>query len=114
MSFPSILKQRAAASAEARAAVAAYEQTVLTALTETDRALALHTGAVEQAVLFSQAQTASDRARDLAEQRYREGADSLLTLLDAQRTALSVRDQTVQAQAAALRTRIAIHRVLAD
>jgi len=114
LSYPALLKQRAAAKAEAQAALAAYEKTVLQALTETDRALALHTGAVEQAFLFSEAQTAANRTRDLVEAQYREGSESLLTFLDAQRTALSVQDQAVQAQAAALRTRIAIHRVLAD
>ncbi|MEM1380931.1 MAG: efflux transporter outer membrane subunit [Pseudomonadota bacterium] len=114
LSYPALLRQRAAAKAEASAALAAFEQTVLTALTETDRALALHSGAVAQAALLTDAQRAADRARALAELRYREGADSLFALVDAQRVALETEDAAVQAQAAALRTRAAIHRVLAD
>ncbi|NNU16291.1 TolC family protein [Parvularcula sp. ZS-1/3] len=114
LSYPQILKQRAAAKAEAGAALAQYEQAVLRALTETDRALALHTGAVEQAVILTGAENAAVRSAELVEARYREGADSLLTLLDAQRTALSTQDQAVSARIAALRTRVQIHRVLAD
>ncbi|GGY39162.1 efflux transporter outer membrane subunit [Parvularcula lutaonensis] len=114
LSYPLLLRQRAAASAEARAALANYEQTVLRALTETDRALAVHSGAVEQAVLLSDAERTATRAAELTAIRYREGADSLLNLLDAQRTALSIQDQAVTAKVAALRTRAAVHRVLAD
>jgi multidrug efflux system outer membrane protein len=114
LSYPQLLKQRAAARAEAGAALAEYEQTVLAALTETDRALALHAGAAEQAVLFAQAERDAVRSAELVEARYREGADSLLSLLDAQRTALSVQDQAVTAKVTALRTRASVHRVLAD
>ncbi|MEM9839248.1 MAG: efflux transporter outer membrane subunit [Pseudomonadota bacterium] len=114
LNYPRLLQQRAAAKAEVAGALAAYEQTVLQALTETDRALALHTGAVEQAVLLTEAQVTAEEAQRLAALRYREGADSLLSLIDAQRVALQSEDAAVQAQAAALRTRAAIHRVLAD
>lgn len=114
LSYPRLLQQRAAARAEAQAALASYEQTVLAALTETDRVLAQHTGAVAQALLLTDAERTAVRAAELAEIRYREGADSLLTVLDAQRTALSTQDQAVQARALALRTRTAVHRVLAD
>jgi NodT family efflux transporter outer membrane factor (OMF) lipoprotein len=114
LSYPQLLAQRAAAKAEAGAALAAYEQAVLTALTETDRALALHAGAREQALLLSEAERDAVRSAELIEARYREGADSLLALLDAQRTALNVQDQAVTAKIAALRTRASVHRVLAD
>jgi NodT family efflux transporter outer membrane factor (OMF) lipoprotein len=114
LSYPRLLLQRAASKAEAEAALAAYEQTVLQALTETDRALALHSGAVVQAELLSEADRNARQALSLVEARYREGADSLLSLLDAQRTALQTQDQAVQAQAAALRTRASVHRVLAQ
>jgi NodT family efflux transporter outer membrane factor (OMF) lipoprotein len=114
LSYPRLLQQRAAAKAEAGAALAAYEQAVLTALTETDRALALYAGATEQALLLARAERDAVRSAELIEARYREGADSLLSLLDAQRTALNVQDQAVSAKIAALRSRAAIHRVLAD
>jgi len=114
LSYPQLLQERAASKAEAAAALAAYESAVLGALTETDQVLAVYTGAVEQAELLSAAERAATQSLRLAEARFSEGQDSLLTLLDAQRTALSTQDQSVQAKAAALRARAAVHRVLAD
>jgi NodT family efflux transporter outer membrane factor (OMF) lipoprotein len=114
LSYPRLLKERAAQKAEAAAALATYENAVLTALTETDEALALYTGAVEQARLLSDAERLALQSLELVEVRYREGEDSLLALLDAQRTAFDIQDQAVQARAAALRSRASVHRVLAD
>ena len=113
-SYPSLLKQRAAASAEARLALASYEQTVLQALTETDRILMLYGGSVERARLMMEAEETATRSAELIEARYREGADSLLSLLDAQRTALQTQDQAVVAKIGALRNRAGIHLTLAD
>lgn len=114
LSFPTLLKERAAAKAEAEAALAEYERTVLAALTETDESLALYDGAVKRAQLLSEAEVSALRALELSQARYREGADSLLSLLDAQRTALSTQNDAVVAQANALRARTAVHRVLAN
>ncbi|MEO1657476.1 MAG: TolC family protein [Pseudomonadota bacterium] len=114
LSFPRLLQDRAAARAEADAAMAEYERTVLAALTETDESLVLYNGAVERARLLNDAEVSALKSLELSEARYQEGADSLLSLLDAQRTALSTQDQAVIAKAAALRARAAVHRVLAN
>ncbi|MEE4212126.1 MAG: TolC family protein [Parvularcula sp.] len=114
LSYPRLLRERAAQRAEAAAALAAYENAVLSALTETDEALALYTGAVAQARLLADAERLALESLELVEIRYREGEDSLLALLDAQRTAFNVQDQAVQAKSAALRSRASVHRVLAD
>ncbi|MEO1041955.1 MAG: efflux transporter outer membrane subunit [Pseudomonadota bacterium] len=113
LSFPTLLKDRAVARAEADSALADYERTVLAALTETDESLALYNGAVARARLLSEAEVAALRSLELSEARYNEGADSLLSLLDAQRTALTTQDEAVVAKAAALRARAAVHRALA-
>ncbi|MEM7739826.1 MAG: efflux transporter outer membrane subunit [Pseudomonadota bacterium] len=113
LSLPTLLKDRAASRAEADAALADYERTVLAALTETDESLALYNGAVERARLLSEAEVSALQSLELSEARYNEGADSLLSLLDAQRTALTTQDQAVIAKAAALRARAAVHRALA-
>lgn len=83
-------------------------------MTETDESLALYDGAVKRAQLLSEAEVSALRALELSQARYREGADSLLSLLDAQRTALSTQNDAVVAQANALRARTAVHRVLAN
>lgn len=113
-SYPQLLAQVDAADAEAKAALYAYEQAVLSALTETDEALVGYARALEAEAALADAQESAARALFLAEVRYREGADSLLSFLDAQRTALQTEDQFVTSRAAALRARVAVHRALAD
>lgn len=113
-SYPQLLAQVDAADAEAKAALFAYQRTVLSALTETDEALVRYARTLDRAGLLAEAQESAARALFLAEVRYREGADSLLTFLDAQRTALQTEDQFVTSRADALRARVAVHRALAD
>ena len=113
-SYPQLLAQLDAQGREAEAAALAYERAALSALTETDAALAGYTRALRRARLLEDAQDSAARVLTLAEIRYREGADSLLTFLDAQRTALDTEDAFVVARASALRARIAVHRALGD
>jgi NodT family efflux transporter outer membrane factor (OMF) lipoprotein len=113
-SYPQLLAQVDAADAEAKAALYAYQRAVLSALTETDEALVAYARALDRAALLAEAQESAARALFLAEVRYREGADSLLAFLDAQRTALQTEDEFVIARAEALRARVAVHRALAD
>ena len=61
-----------------------------------------------QAEELAQAQ----RALTLAERRYRAGADSLLTLLDAQRTLYAAQDAAVQLQAQGLQASVALYKAL--
>nr|WP_300380853.1 efflux transporter outer membrane subunit [Henriciella sp.] len=98
------------AEAEARAARAGFERTVLTALTETDAALQAYNYSVEEAALRAKALGAAERALKLVEIRYKEGAESLLSLIDAQRQTLSARDSEVQARHEALRRRVDVYR----
>ncbi|MGB3626793.1 MAG: efflux transporter outer membrane subunit [Henriciella sp.] len=98
------------AEAEADAARAGFESAVLQALTETDAALQAYNYAVEEAALRARALGAAERALDLIEIRYREGAESLLSLIDAQRQTLSARDAEAQARYEALRRRVTIYR----
>lgn len=113
-SYPQLLAQVDAADAQAEAALYAYQRTVLAALTETDEALVVYARSLGQARALEGAQESASRALTLAEVRYREGADSLLAYLDAQRTALQTEEQFVVARSGALRARVAVHRALAD
>ncbi|ADM08702.1 hypothetical protein PB2503_03127 [Parvularcula bermudensis HTCC2503] len=64
--------------------------------------------------MLSEAEEAANRSLSLAEARYRAGADSLLSFIDSQRTALDTADQAVSAQLAARRARVDVHRALAQ
>lgn len=54
----------------------------------------------------------AERALQLAERRYRAGADDLLNLLDAQRTLYEAEDRSVQLRLARLQSRVALARAL--
>ncbi len=86
-----------AAEARADAAAAAYQETVLLALEDTENALAQYRASNQSVQQLQQAAEQSRKARDLARLRYETGATDFLTLLDAERTLLAVEDAGSQA-----------------
>lgn len=111
-SIPATKREIAQREAEAEAARLALENTILTALTETDAALQSYNFGVEQAAISRRALNSADRSRDLVEIRYREGAESLLSLIDAQRQSLSAQDAELQTRFEAMRRRVDVYRAL--
>ena len=86
-----------AAEARADAAAAAYQETVLLALEDTENALAQYRASNQSVQQLQQAAEQSRKARDLARLRYETGVTDFLTLLDAERTLLAVEDAGAQA-----------------
>jgi len=84
------------ANASMDAALLRYEQTVLTALEETENGLFGFTRARTRQARLEVAAQASQEAADLARLRYRDGADSFLTVLDAESRLLQAQDQLAQ------------------
>jgi multidrug efflux system outer membrane protein len=84
------------ANATMDAALLRYEQTVLRSLEETENALFGFTSARTRQARLEIAAQASQDAADLARLRYRDGADSFLSVLDAERRLLEVQDQLAQ------------------
>lgn len=82
--------------AQTIAAFAAYEQTVMTALSEVEQALALYQGERQRRADLSAAEDAARNALTLARLRFDEGLDDFLDVLDAQRTLLDAQDDLVQ------------------
>ena len=72
--------------ARADTALISYRQSILTALQDVDVSLSGLTSATAQESDLREAEAASKRALDLAELRYRSGADDLTSLLNAQQT----------------------------
>jgi multidrug efflux system outer membrane protein len=98
--------------AELDAASAAYSQTVLLALEETENSFVGY--AKEQAALASLTEQAraSAHASEIAELQYRAGVTDFLTLLDAQRTQLEAEDAMVQSQTQVNVRAVAIYKAL--
>ncbi len=103
----------AAASARGEAAVVSYENVVLTALEETEGALARYTRTQRQTERLYDAAQAAGKAAEIARARFDAGAVDFLAVLDAERERLSASDQLAQAQTAAATSVVAVYKALA-
>jgi NodT family efflux transporter outer membrane factor (OMF) lipoprotein len=89
-----------------------YRKAILTALKEVEDALSNASRDANQESAQTQILAEAERTLHLAELRYREGADDLLTVLDAQRTRFSVQDQLAQLRLARLTDAANLYKVL--
>jgi multidrug efflux system outer membrane protein len=113
LDFGRVRAQIAASEARGDAALAAYEKAVLTALEETEGALAGYTRTQRQTEnLFAAAQSAN-KAAEIARSRFSVGASDFLAVLDAERELLAARDRLAQAQTAAATSLVAVYKALA-
>ncbi|MBA4000131.1 TolC family protein [Brevundimonas sp.] len=115
-SFPNIAATRARiARAEAGTdiALANFDQTVLVALQETETALSAYANELDRRAALT---TARDRAADaerLSRLRFDAGADSFLTLLDAQRTLAQADAALAESEAQVSNNQITLFKALA-
>lgn len=100
------------AEAGAEAALAAYENAVLTALSETESALALQASLQRQLVQLIEADDASGEAARLARLRFEGGATDFLVVLDAERRKLEATTQLAAGRTALAQSQVAVFRAL--
>ena len=113
LDFGRIRAQIAAADARSDGVMIAYERAVLTALEETEGALASYTRSQRQAALLFDAAQSSEQAALIARERFAVGSTDFLTVLDAERELLAARDRLAQSQAGAATTLVAVYKALA-
>jgi multidrug efflux system outer membrane protein len=101
-----------ASRAQSDAAAANYEKTVLTALEDTENSFMAYSTRQRQLRSLVEQASASRRAAELAEIRYREGAADFLVLLDAQRTQLDAEDAVAQVETEVNVSVVAIYKAL--
>lgn len=102
----------AVSEAERDAALAAYERAIQTAFRETADALADQGTLTERARAATANRDAAATEARLTEARYRNGIDSFLDSLVAQRSLFAARQQQVGIELATLLNRVALYRVL--
>jgi NodT family efflux transporter outer membrane factor (OMF) lipoprotein len=100
------------ANSRERELVENYRAFVLAALADVESALAAASRSVDQQDLQEQVVVQARRSLQLAEIRYREGADDLLTVLDAQRTLFQAEDQLAQIRLARLQASVGLYKAL--
>ena len=104
--------QVAANDARSEAALANWERAVQTALRETESALNRYSRTRETSARLRVAASASAKAADLARLRYRYGADSFLTVLDAERRLLEAEDLLAAAETDTSLAAVAVYKSL--
>ncbi len=107
------VRQRVRASkARAAGALAAYDDTVLRALEETENALAGYRAANRSATILEQAVTTARSASGLANAQFNAGAADSLVVLDAERTQLDAEDQLATAESQRATSLAALYKAL--
>lgn len=100
------------AASRERELVESYRKAILSALADVEDALVATARTGEQQALQQAALEEARRALRLAEVRYREGADDLLSVLDAQRSLFSAEDQLALTQLARLQASVSLYKAL--
>jgi multidrug efflux system outer membrane protein len=100
------------AASRQRELVENYRKAVLAALADVEGALAASGRTADQESIQAQVVEQARIALRLAEIRYREGVDDLLTVLDAQRTLFQSEDQLAQVRLSRLQTSIGLFKAL--
>ena len=100
------------AASRERELVENYRRSILAALADVESALASGSRTADQEALQAQVVEQSRIALRLAEIRYREGVDDLLTVLDAQRTLFQAEDQLAQIRLSRLQASIGLFKAL--
>jgi len=101
-----------ASEARALQSLATYEQTVATAIEETEGAFSGFNRSAQRAERLDIAARSAQEAADLARRRFDAGVTDFLVVLDAEREVLTQRDQLVQAQVATATSLVAVYRAL--
>ncbi|WP_150047282.1 efflux transporter outer membrane subunit [Methylomonas rhizoryzae] len=107
-----VYAQIKAADARAEASLANYEQTVLTALEDTENALVNYGEQRRRRDLLAQAEASSRQARELAQLQYREGLTDFLTVLDAESRLLQDQTRLAQSETATASALTAVYKAL--
>lgn len=93
-------------------ALTQYEQSIQNAFTEVADALAEREGYAQQLASQQRAEAAYQRYFEIAEQRYQNGVDSMLTRLDAQRNLVLSQQASINARLALMQSKVDLYRAL--
>ena len=89
-----------------------YESEVLAALAEVENALSSIDQLNQELAILQRASTAASKATELAQMQYESGEADLLTLLDTQRTELSLDQDRISTQAEVLQAHVKLYKAL--
>ena len=100
------------ARAQLDEAIDQFNQTVLTAVQETDNAMTAYRSSIKQIVALREVRNQGIETLKLSLELYKQGLSPFQNVLDAQRSLLSYENQLVQAQGSSLLQLIALYKAL--
>jgi multidrug efflux system outer membrane protein len=112
LDFGRVRSRIAANEARSLQALAGYEQTVATALEETEGALSQFSHSAEQTAKLASAARNAEEAALLSKRRFDAGSVDFLIVLDAERQSLIAREALVQAQVGQATALVSVYRAL--
>lgn len=112
LDFGRIRSHIKASEARSLQALATYEQTLATALEETEGSFAQFSRNAQRRESLARAERSAAEASRLAKLRYEAGVTDFLAVLDAERELLSARDALAQADTANATSLVAVYRAL--
>jgi len=112
LDFGRVRSRISASEARALQALTGYEQTVATALEETEGALSQFSHSAEQTDKLATAAASAEQAARLSKLRFDAGAVDFLIVLDAERQSLVARDALVLAQVGQATALVSVYRAL--
>jgi len=104
--------QKAIAESRERELVETYRKAILSGFEDVEKALVAASRLGQQEQVQNDVQTHARESLRLAEVRYRQGADDLLTVLDAQRTLFAAQDQLAQLRQGRLEAAVSLYKAL--
>jgi multidrug efflux system outer membrane protein len=107
-----VLARIKGSDARAEASLAIYERTVLLALEETENALVDFGREQSRQQFLETSALASQKAADLAHQRYEGGVTDFLSVLDAERTLLEAQDRLAASQTRTATAFVTVYKAL--
>ncbi|MQT28581.1 RND transporter, partial [Pseudomonas helleri] len=104
--------ERDKATARQQELLQTYRASIISAFGDVEKALNSASGLDQQRQWQDQELEQAQRAFDIAESRYKAGAEMLLTVLETQRVLYAAQDQHVQLRMARLQASIALYKAL--
>jgi NodT family efflux transporter outer membrane factor (OMF) lipoprotein len=104
--------QRDVAMARRQELLANYRQTIIAAFADVEAALNRIRGLEQQAIAQEESLENAERAFNFAQSRYQAGAETMLTLLDTQRTLFTAQDVNLQIRQQRLQASVDLYRAL--
>lgn len=112
LNYGKLSANKHAADAREQEALAIYQKSVLTALSDVERSVSAYTKEEEHRTALEEAAKEDEKAVKVQRARYKEGLSSFIEVLDAERTLYSAQSQTATSRAITAQNLIAVYKSL--